>query len=290
MGGLSRTATAILGVALFSAGAAPGATPSVPSRELLKNGGFESGLSGWQCTGAVTIESNSPVSGKGSVRIGPGRGSVSQRIWIGPENHMTISALLRSSTEARGTLTVRFLDKDGNELMRISRADMKEKDGKLSDYFKPHPLTASIEVEISNEAAASNVIADDVGLTLSEDDRAPLTDTQSMAELMKPFWRGNTVFGEGVLMQSAGSEGPATGTLMFVPTRIESVTSYDGTVQYRQGIDYRIEGRTLITPSGSRMPAVSDAVLLKGELAWNVLGGKQVLVTYEHSDAWPGPA
>src|ERR1700757_1249461 len=224
MRGGSRMAAAILGVALFSAGAVLGETPSVTSRELLRNGGFEAGLSGWQRVGAVTLESNSPVSGKGSVRIGPGRGSVSQRIWIGPENHMTLSALLRSSTGAGETLTVRFLDKDGNELMRISRADMKEKDGRLSDYFKPHPLTASIEVEISNEAATSNVIADDVGLTLWEDDRAPLTGTQSMDQLMKPFWRGNTVFGEAVLMQGAG-EAPAMGTLMFEPTRIESVTS-----------------------------------------------------------------
>ena len=29
--------------------------------------------------------------------------------------------------------------------------------------------------------------------------------------------------------------------------------------------------------------------MLKGDLAWNVIGGKQVLVSYEHDDAWAGP-
>ena len=38
------------------------------------------------------------------------------------------------------------------------------------------------------------------------------------------------------------------------------------------------------------MTWVRDEDLPKGELKWNVVGGKQVMVTYEHEDAWSGPS
>jgi lysophospholipase L1-like esterase len=38
------------------------------------------------------------------------------------------------------------------------------------------------------------------------------------------------------------------------------------------------------------MTQIRSTDLLKGDLQWNVVGGKQLLVTYEHSDQWTGPA
>jgi lysophospholipase L1-like esterase len=37
------------------------------------------------------------------------------------------------------------------------------------------------------------------------------------------------------------------------------------------------------------MTSVRDENLLKGELKWNTLGGKQVMVSYEHDDTWNHP-
>jgi lysophospholipase L1-like esterase len=262
--------------------------PSVPSRQLIVNGGFEDGLSGWQCTGAVALDSRAPITGKASLRVGPGVGSVSQRIPVSPDNHLSISAVLRAEPAGTGKLIVRFLDSNGNELMRISNADMKLKEGKLTDYFKPHPLTASVEVIVSKDSASGFVSTDEVELTLWEDNDPQLRSKQNISELMRPFWKGDNVSGEAVLMQTANGR-PGTGTLMFRPTRIVSVTSYDGAVQYREGNDYTVEGRTVVAPPGSRMTTVLGSDLLQGELAWNITGGKQVLVTYEHNDAWSGP-
>ena len=50
-----------------------------------------------------------------------------------------------------------------------------------------------------------------------------------------------------------------------------------------------VEGRTLIAGASSGISKIRNEDLLHGELAWNVLGGKQVLVTYEHTDPWSGP-
>lgn len=264
------------------------ATPSVPSRQLIVNGGFEDGLSGWQHTGAVALDSRSPITGKASLRVGPGIGSISQRIPVSPDNHLSISAVLCAEPAGAGRLIVRFLDRNGNELMRISNADMKLKAGKLTDYFKPHPLTASVEVIVSNDNASGSVTSDEVELTLWEDSDPRLNSKQDISELMRPFWEGNTVSGEAVLMQTANGR-PAAGTLIFRPTRIISVTSYDGAVQYREGSDYTLEGRTVVALPGSRMTMVLGSDLIQGSLAWNIVGGNQVLVTYEHIDAWPGP-
>jgi lysophospholipase L1-like esterase len=38
------------------------------------------------------------------------------------------------------------------------------------------------------------------------------------------------------------------------------------------------------------MTQLNQEDFLKGDLKWNVVGGKQILVTYEHSDLWTGPA
>jgi len=45
----------------------------------------------------------------------------------------------------------------------------------------------------------------------------------------------------------------------------------------------------LVCTASSRMPQVREENLLQGEFKWNVIGGKQVLVTYEHAGTWNHP-
>ena len=86
---------------------------------LVVNGGFEDGLKAWQTTGNVHLETNSPLEGKASVIIGPGAGSLAQRIETGSGNAFTVSAILQSQRTNGWVLAVRFLDKEGRELMRV---------------------------------------------------------------------------------------------------------------------------------------------------------------------------
>ena len=261
-----------------------------PPKALTANPKFEHGLAGWQISGDVHLQSG--ANGARTVVLGPGAGSISQRIAVGANNHMQVSATIHSDPAGAGRLEVRFFDQGGNELMSLRsgediQADSKDPD-ELSDYFRPHPLTASVEIVISKDATPGTVTVSRAELDVYDDDNPALHSTQNVAELMKPFWQGSTVTGEAVLMESFGG-GRAMGTLMFRPTRVLAVTNYDGSVTYEEGRDYTVDGRTLTATPGSRMTVVRDADLKHGDLAWNIIGGKQVLVSYEHSDQWAGP-
>jgi lysophospholipase L1-like esterase len=261
------------------------------ARTVSVNGGFEDGLTAWKTTGDVTLDTHRPLAGKASVRIGPGPGSITQRVALGGNNHIQISATIHSEAPASGILTVRFLDKDGSELMSVdSSADMKpgEEPGKISHYMKPHPLTASVEITLSKSSKTGYIEADQVQLGVYEENLPSLQGTAKLADMMKPLWQGNTVSNEALLMVTHDGLA-ASGTLMFQPTRILSVTDYAGTEVYQEGTDFTSQGRTLACTPHTRMSQVKDSELAKGELAWNIVGGKQVMVTYEHSQAWTGP-
>ena len=262
-----------------------------PGSNLVVNGRFEDGLKGWQATGDVRLETNSPLDGKASVFIGPGAGSLTQRIETGSRNAFTISATIQSQRTNGWVLVLRFLDKDGHGLMRADSLSDIERDKKdprkFEHYMQPHPLTKWVEIVISKNSSGSSLLVDQVGLDMPDENAAggPLCD---LDQAMQPFWLGRTVYNEAVLMFSP-DETPATGQLMFQPTRIISVQDYGLRGNYSAGGDYTVEGRTLICSAASRMPQVRAADLLKGEYQWNVVGGKQVVVTYEHDDTWNHP-
>lgn len=262
-----------------------------PPRVVTANSTFAQGLSEWKTSGAVRVA----AAPGGGLQIGPGAGSIEQRIAVAPRNHMQVTVVLHSGTAGAAKVEVRFFDKGGNELMALrsgANGDIQPDEkhpGEWSDYFRPHPLTASAELVVSKDAAAGTVTVERAELAVYQDDDPSLRSTQNTADLMRPFWKGNAVAGEAVLMESFGG-GPAMGTLMFRPARVVSITNYDGSVTYQPGTDYMVEGRTIVATAGSRMTQVRDEELKHGELAWNEIGGQQVLVNYEHADAWPGPA
>jgi hypothetical protein len=262
------------------------AADDAPPKVISADAAFEHGLAGWQASGDVHSD---PAGG---VRFGPGAGEMRQQFAATAINHMQVSVLATPATARSLHVTVRCLDRTGHELMSLATpADIQpdEKNaGDLEDYFRPHPLTAAIELIVAKDAMAGAATVQHASVAVYDDDNPSLAGTQDFAQLMRPFWKGNTVTGEAVLLQSFG-DGPATATLMFRPSRILSVTSYDGSVTYTPGTDYTVTGRTLAAASGSGMAVVRDTDLQHGELAWNIVGGKQVLVNYEHDDPWPGP-
>src|SRR5882762_4558022 len=151
---------------LFSA--ASGLAES-PQRVL--NGGFEDGLKGWHFSGNVRLETASPLEGKASVLIGPGPGSLTQRIETGSGNDFTVSATIQSQRTNGWIFSVRFLDQQGHEVMTVdSLSDMKrskEDPRKFNHYMKAHPLTKWIEIVISKSSSEGSVLVDEVGLDMA---------------------------------------------------------------------------------------------------------------------------
>lgn len=65
-------------------------------------------------------------------------------------------------------------------------------------------------------------------------------------EVQDPFWLGNVMYNESVLMfQKDGSE-EISGNLLFVPKKIISVKDYSLKKDYIEGTDYKVEGRKII--------------------------------------------
>jgi lysophospholipase L1-like esterase len=278
-----------LGSLLLALSLASGSAQSAPR---VLNGGFEEGLEAWQSTGEVHLETNSPLDGKASAIIGPGAGSLTQRIETGSGNDLTVSATIQSQRTNGWVFAVRFLDPEGREVMKVdSLADMersKQDPRRFNHYMQAHPLTKWIELVISNCSPEGTVLVDQVGLEMTDENAADLKPTCSLEQAMQPFWQGKRVFDEAVLMLSQGGK-PAAGQLMFQPSRIISVQDYTLATNYAERADYRVEGRELICTPSSHMAQVREEDLPKGELKWNSVGGKQVMVTYEHEDTWNHP-
>jgi lysophospholipase L1-like esterase len=259
----------------------------------LINASFEDGLKGWQTKGDVKLETVAPMEGKTSLRIGPGAGSVSQRVHIGNGDHLWVSVAIKSEPTNAAILIVRYLDEKGHELMRLNSAtDIKPGDkvkpGTIGFYMKEHPLTVDVEVIISKENADGYVLADQVEFAASHDNAPELKPACDLDQYLQPFWQSKIVYNETVLMLSENGQ-PATGELMFEPSRIISVKNYGLTTNYIGGTDFTMDGRKLICTPLSRMTQVNDTDLKKGEFNWNEMTGRHVVVTYEHDDSWPGP-
>jgi lysophospholipase L1-like esterase len=256
------------------------------------NGDFEKGLTAWSARGAVHLETNSPAEGKASAVIGPGACSLTQRIETGSGNDFTLSATVQSEHTNGYVFAIRFLDQSGHEVMKVDSLNDIQRDKKnphqFSHFMQTHPLTKWIEIVFSKDASPDSVTVDQVKLEMTDENAAALKPTCDLDEAMQPFWLGKKIHREAVLMLSTNGH-PATGRLMFHPTRIISVQDYGLTTNYSNGTDYTVDGPTLICAPTSRMAQVRSEDLLKGEYQWNVVGGKQVMVTYEHDDSWTHP-
>lgn len=259
---------------------------------LVINEGFEDGLKGWQTAGNVHLETNSPRDGKVSAVIGPGTGSLMQRIETGSGNAFTVSATIQSQRTNGWVFALHFLDKDGREVMKVDSINDikpdKQDPRKFDRYLQPHPLTKWVEIMISKVSSGGSVLVDQVGLDMPDENAAGLQPACDLNQAMQPFWLGKKINNEAVLMSSRNGQ-PATGQLMFHPSRIISVQDYGLVTNYTEGTDYTVDGRNLMCSASSRMPQVREEDLLKGEFKWNVVGGKQVMVTYEYKDAWNHP-
>ena len=125
-------------------------------------------------------------------------------------------------------------------------------------------------------------------------------------EILSRIWEGNLIYKEPVCFSEDAKGHYIGGNLLYQPTQILSVTSFDDTIFYREGKDYKLEGQKLILTENSQIPFLSRDVYCKTftgvpETAWVRLpDGQQyievisdiyrwqVLVTYTHNSFWNG--
>lgn len=249
---------------------------------LVINPGFEDGLNGWRVKGEVRVETGQPISGKASLVVGPGNGSVEQRYDV-PGLRILLFTAKMSGREGR--IRLRCFDRRGRVVMEQT-AEPDDK-GSAGIYLKTQARTAYVTLGVEKEGAGI-VRADDVALQDDDRDRvehAPLID---LDEAMDPIWHGQNATDESVLLFDDGT-GPASGRLLFAPNRVLTVRDPARQGTYVEGQDYAVEGDRIVRLPGSRMPRVAATELPKGDYPWFDLAGKHVFVTYTHDDAWKGP-
>ena len=78
---------------------------------------------------------------------------------------------------------------------------------------------------------------------------------QLSKELM-PLWSGDRVYRETVMFIGKNDSAP----LLYVPTKIERVTSYDGSILYLEGEDFTCDGEGVLTlTEHTRIPYIEEA-------------------------------
>jgi beta-galactosidase len=183
-------------------------------------------------------------------------------------------ALVEYHLRARGTgySFARFYN-DTDSLLLEYREPVK--DGGSGNYTETPPGTKYMVVGARGVSAVDSLR---VGLNVGEtgDRRAPLCE---LDEYMQPFWKGDTVYNETVLVP---------GRLLFMPDRILSVRNFGLDTVYTAGKDYAVKNREIVRPTGSAIPLPPDTAT-RSDLAWWNLQSQWAVVTYTHHDRWPGP-
>ena len=126
---------------------------------------------------------------------------------------------------------------------------------------------------------------------------------------LSPLWKGEVVYNETLWF--AGSQ---TASLMYEPTEIVSVMSYDLKTTFEEDTDYIVDGKDIIIPENGKIPYLSPSelyrtspmnsfvqALRRGEDGQDsaylyadegsTISAQQVAVTYRHKDriAWNLP-
>ena len=115
-------------------------------------------------------------------------------------------------------------------------------------------------------------------------------------EMMQPIFGGNTVRNESVMFMEKGD----VKELLYPIGEIVSVTSYDCTTTYVEGVDYEVVDGKLKVLENSSIPCITAEVYYNypgsiiqvdgKEIFWgeNAIQPYQVNVTYTHESTWTG--
>lgn len=132
--------------------------------------------------------------------------------------------------------------------------------------------------------------------------------TQDLHEYLRPFWKGNIVENETLMLLGESDRG----VLLYEPKEVLSVRDYFLEQAFQNGADYRVEGRCLLR-TGSRIPYWTEDEYYTDEFETigigankeicerygvqkylkygegNLFTQRQLAVSYTHEGVWNGP-
>ncbi|CAL9550803.1 chitinase [Streptomyces sp. enrichment culture] len=201
---------------------APAARVTAADPELLRNGGFESGLDGWTCTAGSGAAVTSPVhGGTGALKATPTGGDnarCSQTVAVRPDSAYTLSGWVRGGYAYLGATGTGTTD---TYTWTPSAADWQ----KLTTTFRTGPATTSVTVYTHGWYGTAAYHADDLSLTGPGGDPvtvpaapAGLTAGTPTSSSVPLTWRpvsgatGYTVYRDGVkALTATGTSATVTG-------------------------------------------------------------------------------
>ncbi len=210
-------------------------------------------------------------NGRVEIRNEPGG-----RYDIGPLSLMSYDMRVKGNT--RGYTFLRCFDLADSLLLEY-RVPVSGGVVHSGNYTETPPGTAYVRIGVS-AGLSFDSLAVELNVGEQKPAHAPLCDLRAY---MRPFWKGDTVYNETVLLLSG------EGRLLYQPDRILSVRNYGLDTVYRAGVDYRVEGRRIVRLPGSPMRWRPDGSFDNKDLAWFDLQSQWVVVSYVHSDRWRGP-
>ena len=164
-------------------------------------------------------------------------------------------------------------------------------------------IESEIETEIETELEVEPEIESEIE---SESEFDSETETEgevmmqmsALSEMMQPIFGGNLVRNETVMFMEKGD----VKSLLYPIGEIVSVTSYDCTRTYVEGVDYEVVNGQLKVLEGSSIPCITAEVYYNypgsiiqvdgQDIFWgeNAIQPYQVNVTYTHESTWTGYA
>ncbi|MCX4864089.1 glycoside hydrolase family 18 protein [Streptomyces sp. NBC_00257] len=213
---------AAFAAALLAAGGLTALAPSAAAADtdLARNGGFESGLDGWSCTGnsgaAVSTPAHNGTSALKATPAGAENAKCSQQVAVQPDSTYTLSAWVQGSyvylgAEGTGTTDV--------STWTQSSADWKQ----LTTTFRTGPSTTRVTVYTHGWFGTPAYYADD--LTLVGPGGAPAELPAAPTGL-----RAGTVTASSVGLSWTGSSGATGYNVYRGDTKVLSVTGTSATV------------------------------------------------------------
>jgi GDSL-like Lipase/Acylhydrolase family len=253
---------------------------------------FKHGFADWIIKGNAAINKSNSRQGNNCAQIGTGYGAVAKRINGSPLSIVSFTTYVKTSdSTVKGYSFIRFLDKNHKQLLvyksKPIRSQTYEQTG---NYTETPPGTKYIEIGVDRDSSGRGfVYADD--FTVENNIGEPKIKHQPLVNLdqyMRPFWKSDTIYNETVLLLS-DKDKPAEGKLLYAPAKILCVKKFDLCATYKRGIDYIVNGNTIIRTPNSAMPFRADTSFdTKKDLAWFDIQSQWVVVTYTHHDHWNG--
>lgn len=257
------------------------------------NPDFEQGLKGWQTKGNpanFAVQNTGAQHGVSCVRIGAGQGILQTHMEVPPLSIILYNIFLKTDKKGDGAFSfISFYDAKHHLILSYRNKPVDTTTWQQTGNYTETPAGTSYAVIGVEKDGGGYAYADNFSVETNIGTPKTYHPPQcNLDEYMKPFWAGDTIYNETVLLYSK-SGGRASGELLFMPDKILSVTDFAGTVTYERGSDYTLSSNVIIRTLNSSMPYRADTSFdTKNDLAWFNTQSQWITVTYTHHDKWDG--